>query len=124
MAFDPSKVRLKKTSLPEPKVHDVQLCDTSEQYQQMMEETYLEKYFNAIQSFSFPAIFRPLSRNQAKAINSFHQQKGTYTSWKDNENLRELEKDIEETMTKAGWKSIFVRLSSRSPKDAALLSPK
>ncbi len=48
------------------------LCPDSSTYTKMMEETYMEQYFQQIKPFSFGATFRPLSRPTVLAIMKAH----------------------------------------------------
>jgi hypothetical protein len=127
--MDLSKVKLKKTETKDSSTQRamIQLCQTSEDYQNLMEETYLEKYYRFIESFSFKSVFVPLSRPQALAIVLAHRkwkEMGKAFSWKGDQTLEEIAESIDTAKKHAGWPNIFVRLSSRSPKDAALSSDK
>jgi len=97
-----------------------QLCEDETKYQQLMEETYMEKYYDLIVEFTFPSVFRSLSREGAAAIVKAHAHGAADSS---DAELNKIASDIDAAKDASGWKSIFIRLSSRSPKDAPLASP-
>jgi len=94
-----------------------------------MNETYLEQYIDAIKTWTFASSFIPLSKHVAQEIVNEHEKyvaKGTKEArdeWKSNAELNVLAKSIDDVIKSMGVKHIFVRLSSRSPKDAALCHP-
>eukprot|EP01112_Ceratiomyxa_fruticulosa_P001529 TRINITY_DN1171_c0_g2_i1.p2 TRINITY_DN1171_c0_g2~~TRINITY_DN1171_c0_g2_i1.p2 ORF type:complete len:345 (+),score=71.78 TRINITY_DN1171_c0_g2_i1:218-1252(+) len=126
--MDFSKVQLKSVGAPKQKeAPKVVLCEDSDQYTKLMEETYLEQYFASIEEFTFRSLFVKLTIPAAKAIVNVHsivKKDSTYEEWKNSEEFIVLAKDIENARDRLGTKDVFVRLSSRSPKDAALNSPK
>ena len=110
-----------------------------------MQETYLEEYFEPIKPFTFRSEFVPLSKDAAKSIvesykNASKVHGKRYTEWTKDPNLQVrisisfdflmlrfsskiLAKAIDKAKQKMGCDYIFVRLSSRSPKDSALQVP-
>jgi len=121
-----SKVNLKKTQTKDSSSSKptVVLCANSEQYNELMEETYLEKYFETIKDFTFKSVFVPLAPPQAQAIILAHKQaKEGRDDWRASKELHDLAISVDHAKAKLGCEHVFVRLSSRSPKDAALGSP-
>ena len=102
------------------------LCNNSEEYNDLMEETFMEEYFDVINTFSFGTRFLELSTDTAAALVIAHEEflENKCSSFEDNPCLTALARSIDSEQQTAQWPSIFVRLSSRSPKDAALSSPK
>eukprot|EP00026_Physarum_polycephalum_P011538 Phypoly_transcript_11772.p1 GENE.Phypoly_transcript_11772~~Phypoly_transcript_11772.p1 ORF type:complete len:347 (+),score=55.63 Phypoly_transcript_11772:89-1129(+) len=125
--MDLSKVKLRKTETKESKAPNVVLCATSEDYSRLMHETYIEQYIEIIKPWTFKSQFIQLSREALELLISFHQKfskdPGTRSDFRNNEPLINLAKQIDEAKKEMGVDGIFVRLSSRSPKDAALLLP-
>jgi len=122
------KVTLKKVT-PKPTVSQTlpTLCNNSEEYHQLMEESYMENYFEMIKSFSFQSVFHSLEKEIAEALLDGHKKfcsgKISKSIIEENEALQRLVKLIDRLHHEAKWPHIFVRLSSRSPKDAALSAP-
>ena len=118
-----SGVKLRKTSKQEDNFVEkdvgqrIVLCENDEQYKKLMEDTYIEKYFNSIEKFTFPTEFIPLSKELAKEITDLHmkdaKQRGTRSK-----QMTLVENAIDQIIYKRKWDLIFIRLSSRSPKDA------
>lgn len=130
------RTNLKKRGNPndESKATEVQLCSSSEQYKQMMEETYMEQYLHLIQDFSFASTMLSLSRDAARALTDARAawlaagghkgDTGSETLVKSEPVLMDLVKEIDRVKAQEGWEFIFVRLSSLSPKDGALNNPR
>jgi hypothetical protein len=120
--------RLKKVERPKDpeQAPRVTLCDNEEAYRRMMEETYFEEYWEKIKDYSFTSAFVPLSVEAAQALRDAHQQwlasnKQDKGAWKQNfPILMKVAEDITRAQRELNRDNIFVRLSSRSPKDAAL----
>eukprot|EP00466_Bigelowiella_natans_P005677 jgi/Bigna1/138778/aug1.46_g13486 len=102
------------------------ICKGSDDYHRLMKETYMEEYWDKIKSLSFPTEFHPLSTKTASALleasKKFEEDPRAEIS-KDavekDANLSSLAEKISEIAAKNKWSNIFIRLSSRSPKDAA-----
>ena len=117
--MDFSSVKLKKTAAPEPrKVLTAALCENDEQYQELMKDTFLEEYLDKLAlETTFETFVLPLDQME---LHSAHERK----AWKESNLLKKLVAEIDSEMEKRAWPLIFVRLSSRSPKDAALKAPR
>lgn len=50
-----------------------QLCN-EENYQELMEETYLEKYYEIIKDLTFPSVFETLTKETANSIIRSHKE--------------------------------------------------
>ena len=121
-------VRLRATAVPREKPTDPLLCPDSETYQRMMEETEFERYYPQIRQWTFPSLILPISSEQIKALREAHllfkQSLSTSDDEKTEECLRlfpsllSLSKEIDACDIP---RPMFVRLSTRSPKDALLL---
>lgn len=92
----------------------------------------MEKFYAQIEPYSFGSTFRPLTHDMAVALMAAHQQwkadassSATFmTRLPADHALRQLSALIQSAQSEKKWPNAFVRLSSRSPKDAALTSPK
>jgi len=62
------KAKLKATQGPREVVRDVQLCNSSEEYKNMMQETFMEQYLEIIKDCSFKSALLPLSVRSAQAL--------------------------------------------------------
>jgi len=130
LAYQLQAVRLNKTQHVEKASSSIpSICRSEEDYQLLMTETYFERYWEQIRPFTFRSTFVPLPLEAAGALVQAHQQwKATphhqQDQWKDNlPVLATLTKSIDAAMRSLGVDQAFVRLSSRSPKDAALSRP-
>src|SRR5688572_17216698 len=87
-----------------------------------LEDTYFEKYYENIKQMTFPSLMFPLSEQTAKELHEAHEQwkkEGDKYSWNNNKILLELAAQIQQKKEELNC-DVFVRLSSRSPKDAPL----
>lgn len=120
-------VSLKKVTTKEaPKIQH-QICANSEDYKRLMEETYMEEYWEEIKDYTFASEFLPLPRDYAQDLmNAYgnYESKGEFNGL-NTENLQNLAQQIDEAIIKLRNETnmkeedgIFIRLSSRSPKDA------
>jgi len=91
-----------------------------------MKETQFEEYSELIKPYTFLSTLFPLPVETARSIrekyNELHNSdKRSGVTWEENGELVNLAKAIDEAKQKfLRTKDIFVRLSSRSPKDAAI----
>ena len=129
-----SKVKLKKSkkSKAQKKKEQTkfakQLCETSDDYYKLVKETYFENYYNSIKELTFPTDYIDLNKNHCKVLMGIYKKyKNTPNNgefkYDDNE-LKDLMDSIDKIKKDNKWKYIFVRMSIRSPKDAALDSNK
>eukprot|EP01130_Rhizamoeba_saxonica_P005618 TRINITY_DN2240_c0_g1_i2.p1 TRINITY_DN2240_c0_g1~~TRINITY_DN2240_c0_g1_i2.p1 ORF type:complete len:362 (-),score=87.51 TRINITY_DN2240_c0_g1_i2:21-1106(-) len=104
------------------------LCNTSEEYMALMKETYFEAYYDRIQPFTFQSELFRLDTTIAEALRRCHRNQYAKdhslhvegADWTNDPDLLLLATQIDEAQTKLGCEGLFIRLSSRSPKDAAL----
>jgi hypothetical protein len=117
----------------------VQFCEDEQSYFQMMEDTKFEKTWDVIQDHSFPALFVPLDPQVARLLMQAHnqfvasQEGGPPYSLADYSGLLDICVLINGDARSRGWLpeqgvldgagGIFVRLSTRSPKDSVMLRP-
>lgn len=130
------QAKLRPTQGPREVARDVQLCGSSEEYKSMMQETFLEQYLEIIKDCSFKSALLPLAVKSAQSLVNAREvwlqraaeSKGGEVSSSAlidaDPVLQELVASIDTLKQKHGWKYVFVRLSSLSPKDAALNSPR
>jgi hypothetical protein len=113
-AFALAKARLKKpsssTSTIENSTVSPTICDSSEKYLQLMKETFVERYIEEIKSHTFASSFVALTRECANAL--LTNDRATLSAT--------LEPQIDRAKRDLNVDKVFVRLSSRSPKDAPL----
>lgn len=114
----------------------VQLCEDQESYFRLMEDAKFERFWDIIQHHSFPAIFVPLpplaAQWLADAHNQFlsHPETGAPFSLARHAGLSELCARLNIEAQRRAWINddgvqggVFVRLSTRSPKDSVMLRP-
>jgi hypothetical protein len=96
-----------------------------------MEATQFERYWPIIEPHTFASVMLPLSRENLSALRQGYEQRCVTHEPQSQHSqppaLTEVAHKIEEGMARLGKRpgidSVFVRLSSRSPKDALLLTP-
>ena len=101
------------------------LCPDSASYQKQMRETYLEEYFALIKPYSFASLFHVFNVPEIEALIKAHAQwkvDKKKRAWSLNPVLVSLAAAVDKLQAELKTEHIFVRLSSRSPKDAALSS--
>jgi hypothetical protein len=84
-------------------------------------------YIDKIRAVTFGWTFRELSREATAKLIDYHKrflETPEDQSWRDDAELQALAQVIRDAKAAEGWTKIFIRLSSRSPKDAALNSPR
>ena len=116
------------------------LCADSEDYTRLMKETYIEGYLASLGDSTFPSRFVNLSPEKAQLLLTCGSEfcasqkvseraadndgAGEYARAREvassNAGLVELGKAIDRAIKELGQEKAFVRLSSRSPKDAPL----
>jgi hypothetical protein len=117
-AMDFRQVKLKKTVVKEaPAAPIAAICETDADYAALMEETHLETFLDKLGDVTFKTFMLPLK--QEDLHRAFEQKE-----WRGIASLEELAAAIGKGKRERGWDLVFVRLSSRSPKDAALLNPR
>eukprot|EP00300_Choanocystis_sp_HF-7_P003774 c12877_g1_i1.p1 GENE.c12877_g1_i1~~c12877_g1_i1.p1 ORF type:complete len:384 (+),score=74.82 c12877_g1_i1:163-1152(+) len=94
-----------------------------------MEDTYMEKYLPLIQEYTFASELVGVSFEAAAAFTRARETWlgggiSSLTLVEASPLLLDLAQQIDQVKSRTGWPHIFVRLSSRSPKDAALNSPR
>lgn len=125
-ALAAAKAKQRHTQTKEtPKAAAPLLCPDSAAYHKQMHETYLEEYFDVIKKFSFPSLFHALSIAELQALIKAHEVWTTNKqkrAWTSDPALVALAGTVDALKAELKTQHIFVRLSSRSPKDAALSS--
>ena len=114
---------LKKTGAPreDVKLEEMIVKDEAD-YFRLMKETYFERYYSLIEEFTFKSVIIPLTMEDIQALHDAHRIFLTQGDDRDID-LGAVKAKIEEGITKVRKKTmedsrVFVRLSSRSPKDA------
>lgn len=123
---------LRKTEGPRVLETTTQLCSNSDEYTKLMEDTYMEKYLDMIQPFSFGSELCPLPKEAARALvaarDAWLESKEGGCSSKElvlsSPEIMALAAAIDAIKEEQGYVLTFVRLSSRSPKDGALNNPR
>ena len=110
-------------------------CLKTFQQQRLMEETYLERYMSDISSLTFKSTYVSFPPKLCSSVFQYHnlwkqqQEKQSDTtalsSWKEDSLLIKLAQEIDQArkIHLSDYPYMFVRLSSRSPKDSAVFSP-
>lgn len=121
-------VKLRSTNQPKEKSHEQLLCPDSETYRKMMNETQFECYYEQIKQWTFPSRIFSINQEQINALHDGHiffknssidnDDKKTEECFEKYPELLKLANVIDSCDIK---RPIFVRLSTRSPKDAVLL---
>ena len=122
-------VRLRKTQPPSNvSNNEPLLCPDSETYRKLMDDTQFERYYRSIERWTFPSVIVPLNAEEIKALHEGHHAFKNSSEQDDDRKteacfqlfpvLLTLSKTIDDCDLK---RPIFVRLSTRSPKDAGLL---
>jgi hypothetical protein len=121
-------VKLRSTNRPKEKINEQLLCPDSETYRKMMDETQFECYYEKIKQLKFPSMILPINQDEIKALHDGHiffknslidnDEKKTEECFQKYPQLVKLSNMIDSCDIK---RPIFVRLSTRSPKDAILL---
>lgn len=123
-----TQIKLKKVNLVEKPVRNL-ICTDSNKYNELTAETFFEKYYDAIAPFTFASDLLSLSHETAisllKSHEDFIENKacGLFSFWSEKYPLLlELANQLTKMQEKNQWKSSFIRLSIRSPKDSVLTS--
>lgn len=122
-------VRLRSTNQLKEKVNEQLLCSDSETYRKMMDETQFECYYEKIKQWTFPSRILSINQDEINALHHGHlffknspidddDDKKTEECFQRYPLLIKLSNQIDSCDIK---RPIFVRLSTRSPKDAVLL---
>ncbi len=124
-------VRLRAINQPKDKVTEQLLCSDSETYRKMMNETQFECYYDQIKQWTFPSMILSINQDEIKALHDGYitfksslldnDDKKTEECFQKYPQLIKLSNMIDSCDIK---RPIFVRLSTRSPKDAILLLSK
>jgi hypothetical protein len=100
-------------------------CKTSEDYHRLMKDTQFEVYYDLIKPYTFNSTLFPLNVETALSLRlaykALHSVPPEPYDWQKDPNLITLAGDIDKSKAQnLTTRDIFVRLSSRSPKDAAI----
>lgn len=121
-------VRLRSTNQPKEKTNEPLLCPDSQTYRKMMDETQFECYYDKIQQWTFPSTILPINQDEINALRDGYLFFKSSTLQDDDQKTEEcfqrypsLRKLADQINACTLPRPIFVRLSTRSPKDAALL---
>jgi hypothetical protein len=121
-------VRLRSTNQLKEKFHEQLLCPDSETYRKMMNETQFECYYDQIKQWTFPSMILSINQDEIQALHNGHlffknslldnDEKKAEECFQQYPQLIKLSNMIDSCDIQ---RPIFVRLSTRSPKDAVLL---
>ncbi|CAF4596981.1 unnamed protein product, partial [Rotaria sp. Silwood1] len=121
-------VRLRSKQPPKEKINEQLLCSDSDTYRKMMNETQFEYYYDIIKQWTFPSAILSMNEDDIKALHNGHllfkkssfddDDKKTEECFQQYQQLFKLSNAIDSCDIQ---RPIFVRLSTRSPKDAILL---
>eukprot|EP01083_Nonionella_stella_P056539 148821_1 len=130
-----------------------QLCEDADDYYRLVKETYFENYYDKIKDLTFDTDYIELTKDDCKTLMKLHQEYIKWDKAKDEERKQNKDKGdedeknpllgiaideynydrkevqslidkIDKMIADKKWKHIFIRMSIRSPKDAALTSTK
>jgi len=85
--------------------------------------TDLEMWYDKIKDLTYETKFLPISLQEGKAMHHFYESKGTLSPSQP-ETLNQLEQKLQQAIEEYSKHGVFVKLSSRSPKDASVASQK
>ncbi len=123
-------IKLRSINQPKEKFNEQLLCPDSETYRKLMNETQFECYYEKIKQWTFPSMIITINQDDINALHNGHiffkslslddddDDKKTEECFQQYPQLIKLANQIDSCDIK---RPIFVRLSTRSPKDAALL---
>eukprot|EP00092_Neocalanus_flemingeri_P092360 GFUD01117232.1.p1 GENE.GFUD01117232.1~~GFUD01117232.1.p1 ORF type:complete len:339 (+),score=100.60 GFUD01117232.1:86-1102(+) len=120
--IEQKKTALRKTDgLKNDSKLEEMIVKDEEDYFRLMKETYFEKYYEQIEEFTFKSVIIPLTLEDIKSI--FEANMEFETSGNSEHDLKCIAVKIDEGIRQVKIKAnsdckVFVRLSSRSPKDA------
>jgi len=120
------KASLQQTQTRELAPQSVQLeCKSSEDYHRLMKDTQFEVYYDLIKPYTFKSTLFPLNVETAHSLRFaykvLHSDEAHSYVWQKDSNLVSMAEDIDKAKAQyLTTRDIFVRLSSRSPKDAAI----
>lgn len=121
--MDFANVKLRKVTAPKETSAPVPLlCADSADYARLMQETYLEEYLEVLGPVTFATETLPCPPALCAALVAAFEAGGVPRP-ADEALLRDTAAAIDAVRTAQGWPLLFLRLSSRSPKDAALSQP-
>jgi hypothetical protein len=108
-------IKLKKTEVVEKKTED----NFMEKYQETIHSVFMDVYYESIKDFTFKTKFFQLSKIHGEVITDAHEKsKGKVSlTEKQKDSLHDLIQFISDSISEYG--SIFLKLSSRSPKDVS-----
>lgn len=129
--FNPDQLKgitLKKTNSSNEKKQTEKLeliCKDDDTYRQLMEETYLEKYLEEIKHLTFQSSVLQFSKDMALEITKrfslqllLKEEELKKSKTNTSSPLISLVENIDNVISEKKWIPFFIRLSSRSPKDA------
>ena len=121
-------VRLRTVDPPKEKFPEQLLCPDSDTYRKMMNEMQFESYYDSIKQWTFPSVILPINKNDMEALHNGHRlfknslleddDMKTEECFLRYPQLSNLSTAIDSCHIQ---RPMFVRLSTRSPKDAVLL---
>jgi len=120
--IEEKKALLRKTEVTkENSNHEEMIVKDEHDYYRLMKETYFEKYYEQIEEFTFKSVIVPLTLEDIKTIYDatmeFESSKKTELDM--TPIAKKIYEGIFEIRTSTNTEcQVFVRLSSRSPKDA------
>jgi len=126
-------VKVRSTVGPKEKSNEQLLCPDSETYRKLMNETQFECYFDKIEKWTFPSVIIPMNHDDIDALRQGYIYFKSLSSTDDDDKrteecfekyprLKILAQTIDSCNTIP--RPIFVRLSTRSAKDAILFLSK
>lgn len=114
--LEKKRLALRKTEVKREKGKSEQtIVNNDEDYYRLMRETYFEEYYDRIEGFTFKSVIFPLTLGEIRDLKSLFMSVGR--------SLESVESKVDEGIASIRKKTgkdckAFVRLSSRSPKDA------
>ena len=123
--IEEKKALLRKTEIPKDESnHGDMIVKDEDDYYRLMKETYFEKYYEQIEEFTFKSVIVPLTLKDIKTIYDVEFENSMETELDMSQLVQKIDQGIVEIRTRADSEcQVFVRLSSRSPKDAIFHLP-
>jgi hypothetical protein len=118
--FDLSQVKLKRVETKDSSGVLANAIATEKEMNRRMREADVDFWYDAIKELTYETVFVSITPKEAEAMASYYNANvsGAVPSDETNAVLAEVERRVDDAMKPFGGDGVFVKLASRSPKDA------